>query len=152
STWRSGTSECSRKGTRRGSPSPARAPLSRSARPSRSGSRSQQAKGHRPGSSSARSVAEVWPTLPAVMASQTLVDLCGRLVPVEHGGPPAWLLASQVEAFVARLPRHAQLAFRAGVLAAGRSSQALDAVKTVVLLVAGAEAGAVELAAWSESM
>jgi choline dehydrogenase-like flavoprotein len=86
------------------------------------------------------------------MASQSLVDLCGRLVPAEHGGPPAWLIASQVEAFVARLPRHAQFAFRAGVLAAGRSSQAFDAVKTVVLLVAGAEAGAVELAAWSDAM
>src|SRR5439155_2873529 len=70
----------------------------------------------------------------------------------EHGGPQADQLAARVEGFVGRLPRHARAAFRTGVLAARVSRQALDAVKTVVLLVAGADAGAVELAAWSDAM
>src|SRR5438270_5862284 len=86
------------------------------------------------------------------MASRRLVELCARLVPHEHGGPPPEQLAARVEGFVGRLPAHARAAFRTGVLAARVSRQALDMVKTVVLLVAGADAGAVEIAAWSDAM
>src|SRR5437016_1713657 len=116
------------------------------------------------------------------MTTPGLIDLCSALLPPECGGPPPDRLARTVDRFVAKLPRSARRAVRAGVAGvavaawarAGRrlamlppearagqlsrmarrpaGAQAIDGLKTLVLLVAGSEAGAMELAAWSGRM
>src|SRR5437588_9590193 len=86
-----------------------------------------------------------------------LAGVCAALLPPEDGGPNPWELAADVERFAARLPARARIALRLGVASVAAlgdrtPGQAADAVKTVVLLVAGAQHGADELRAWSGQM
>src|SRR5438309_1100344 len=71
-----------------------------------------------------------------------LAGVCAALLPPEDGGPNPWELAADVERFAARLPARARIPLRLGVASVAAlgdrtPGQAADAVKTVVLLVAG---------------
>src|SRR5438105_465416 len=105
---------------------------------------------------------------------------CAALLPPEAGGPDPRELAADVERFAARLPRRARAMLRAGIASVSASSargrplgrlsveereralgrftrvpaiaQGVDALKTLVLLVAGSQAGALELLGWTGAM
>ena len=86
-----------------------------------------------------------------------LAAFCAALLPPEAGGPDPRRLAEDVERFAWRLPPSARIMLRLGVTsvaALGRRApdQAVEALKTVVLLVAGSQHGAVELLAWAGEM
>jgi 3-oxoacyl-[acyl-carrier-protein] synthase II len=86
-----------------------------------------------------------------------LASFCASLLPPDAGGPDPRALAEDVERFAWRLPPNARIALRLGVASVaslGRRapSQAVDAIKTVVLLVAGSQHGAVDLLAWAAEM
>lgn len=109
------------------------------------------------------------------MTATSLRGVCAALLPPEAGGPDASALAERVAAFASRLPTEARYGVRAGIVAldglaiatTGRrlaslderdrarvlerltstsvASQALDALKALVLLVAGAHEHADEM-------
>src|SRR5947208_590467 len=86
-----------------------------------------------------------------------LAAFCASLLPRSAGGPDPRILAEDVERFAWRLPPSARIMLRLGVTsvaALGRRApdQAVEALKTVVLLVAGSQHGAVELLAWAGEM
>src|SRR5438874_4267758 len=86
-----------------------------------------------------------------------LAAFCASLLPPEAGGPDPRRLAEDVERFAWRLPSSARILLRGGVTsvaALGRRApaQAVEALKTVVLLVAGSQHGAGELLAWAGEM
>src|SRR2546422_11097022 len=83
-----------------------------------------------------------------------LAAFCAALLPPEAGGPNPRTLAEDVERFAWKLPPSARIMLRLGVTsvaALGRRAPdlAVEALKTVVLLVAGSQHGAVELLSWA---
>ncbi|MFN2544413.1 MAG: GMC family oxidoreductase N-terminal domain-containing protein [Actinomycetota bacterium] len=86
-----------------------------------------------------------------------LAGFCAALLPPEAGGPDPRELAADVERFAWRLPPSARIMVRLGVtwvatLGRRAPDQAVEAMKTLVLLVAGSQHGAVELLAWAGEM
>src|SRR5207302_6045853 len=86
-----------------------------------------------------------------------LAGVCAALLPPEAGGPNPRELAGDVRRVGARVPGRARSPLRLGVASVAAlgdraPGRAADAVKTIVLLVAGAHRGAAELRAWAGQM